>query len=56
MLDKQFGMLGLFRTSGMRGAAYWLATLFSDLVLYETTAFLILGSGLAFGHPPFIKV
>lgn len=56
VLDKQLHILSLFRVSGMKGMAYWVATFFSDLPLFFLTAFLILGCGLGFGHSPFIKV
>jgi hypothetical protein len=56
VLDKQNGILSLLRVSGMRSAAFWLATLISDLMLFFGVVSLVLGMGLAFGHPPFIKV
>ena len=56
VLEKQNGILSLLRLSGMQSAAFWLATLLSDLVLFSGVFFLVLGMGFAFGHPPFIKV
>lgn len=56
VLDKQNGILNLLRISGMQSAAFWLATLLSDLMLFFGVVSLVLGIGLAFGHPPFIKV
>jgi hypothetical protein len=56
VLDKQNGILSLFRMSGMRSAAFWLAILLSDLMLFFGVVSIVLGMGLAFGHAPFIKV
>ncbi|CAM6104482.1 unnamed protein product [Calypogeia fissa] len=53
--DKELGLLSLFRVSGMRGLAYWIATAVSDLILYYIASFLVLAIGLAFGHIPFYK-
>lgn len=56
VIEKENGILSLLRVSGMQSAAYWLATLLSDLMLFFGVVSLILGMGLSFGQPPFIKV
>ncbi|KAG6542864.1 hypothetical protein Mapa_015768 [Marchantia paleacea] len=55
VVDKQLGLLSLFRVSGMKSFAYWFATVVSDLSLYYISSFLVLGIGMAFGHVPFYK-
>ncbi|KAG0581666.1 hypothetical protein KC19_4G270200 [Ceratodon purpureus] len=55
VIEKENGILSLLRVSGMQSAAYWLATLLSDLMLFFGVVSLVLGMGLSFGQPPFIK-
>ncbi|KAL2632396.1 hypothetical protein R1flu_017082 [Riccia fluitans] len=55
VVDRQLGLLSLFRVSGMQSFAYWFATVVTDLSLYYISAFLVLVIGLAFGHVPFYK-
>ncbi|KAL3695276.1 hypothetical protein R1sor_009352 [Riccia sorocarpa] len=55
VVDRQLGLLSLFRVSGMKSFAYWFATVVTDLSLYYISAFLVLVIGMAFGHVPFYK-
>ncbi|XP_057813717.1 uncharacterized protein LOC131027665 isoform X3 [Cryptomeria japonica] len=55
VLDKQLGLFGLFRMSGMRTLAYWVAAFFTDILLLYMASFLAVVVGVFFGYSPFIK-
>lgn len=56
LLDKQNGIISLFRLNGLRSAAFWLGIVISDLVLFYGLGFIILVMGFGFQQPPFVKV
>lgn len=55
VLDKQLGLLGLFRISGMRSLAYWVAAYVTDVMLLYMASFMAVVVGALFGYSPFIK-
>lgn len=55
VLDKQLGLLGLFRISGMKSLAYWVAAYFTDIILLYMASLMAVIVGALFGYSPFIK-